>query len=393
MADDLAQYTDEDLLSALSDDDLKSIAGAESSVPQRTDRLPLKSQSDYSEYNLGDAAADTGKTVVNSLANLGEGTINAVKSVPQIPNAIIQGILHPIVTGKAIGGAIGRKIGQYNTMDKFAEKVSSDPFGFGSDVVNSALLAKGLIKVAPEVAKLKVPMPRAYNDRLVNTTGQSIVSKVQNAVIPLKQQYKSLTEPLVNKTVDSEVFQKALSVVPKSMHKDLMEKYGSTILDKNGNPHTTLGQLQAMELGLADDIVQPKYAQSINAASYDIAKAVKKIKEIRLSEYPEQTRTAILDLDKKFGPVINMSDFLLPKVSNKAGAINTKTLFGIVNNPADAGMREYLKGLKSLGVDLAPEMRILRGWSNRRNAKKFFGRVSGNVAEGATIGAVLKTGL
>lgn len=360
------------------------------SIP--SNRLSLKSSQSSDSYSYGDAAADTGKTIINSLANVGDSTINAIKSVPQIPNAIFQTLMHPIATGKAIGGAIGEKIGQYNTLDKFANKVSSDPFGFGSDVVNTALLAKGLINVAPDIAKIRVPMPKAYNDVLINKTGQSIVSKVQGAIQPLKEQYKSLTDPLVDKPVDSETFQKALSVVPKDIQKDLVEKYGSLVLDNKGKPQTTLGNLQAMELGLKDDIQQPKYGQSINAASYDIAKATKQIKQIRLSQYPDATKTAIETLDKKFGPVIDMTNYLLPKVSNKAGSINTKVLYSIFNNPADAGTRQYLSDLGRLGVDIKPEIQTLKGWVGRQRAKSFVKGVTGKIAEGATIGTVLRGG-
>lgn len=395
MSKAISEYSNEELLGSLSDEDLKQIAGiseSPSNPPQRSDRLPLKSSQNNSNYSYGDAAADTGKTVINSLANLGENTINSVKSIPQIPNTVMQAILHPIVTGKAIGGAIGDKINQYNSMDKFANKVSSDPFGFSSDVVNSAMLAKGLINVAPEVGKIKVPMPKIYNDALINSTGQSAVSKIQGAIAPLREKYKAATEPFVNKPVDADTFQKALSAVPKEMQKDLSEKYGSLIVDNRGNPHTTVGNLQKMELGLKDDIQQPKYGQSINAASYNVAEAAKKIKQVRLEQYPEATQKSILELDKKFGPVINMTDFLLPKMSNRAGAINTKMLFNVFKNPSDAGTREYLSGLKGLGVDLGPEIKTLKGWVARQNAKNFLKGITGKVAEGATIGTVLRTG-
>lgn len=391
----LSEITQDNQLQNIKLSDIGGSANFDNTQPiiqQPINRLSLKSNQPYNSYDYGDAINDTGKTIVNSLANLGDNTIGAIKNIPQIPNTILQTILHPIITGKAIGGAIGEKIGQYNTMDKFANKVSSDPFGYGSDVVNTALMAKGLIGIAPEAAKLKVLMPKAYNDALVAKTGQSIVDKVTGAVKPLKEQYKTLTEPFIDKPVDSETFQKALSIVPLELQKDLTTKYGTAILDANGKPQTNLGKLHSMELNLKDEIAQPKYAQSINAESYDIAKAVKQIKQIRLSQYPQGIQDAISILDKKFGPVIDMSNYLLPKVSNKAGAINTKTLYGIFNNPADAGTRDYLTGLRSLGVDLTPEMNTLKGWVGRQRSKSFIKNMTGKAVEGGALGTILKGG-
>lgn len=129
-------------------------APATTEIPQRTDRLSIKSQKPYTSYSYGDAAADTGKTVVNSLANLGENTINAVKGIGDVAGRVVTAPLHPIKAATDLGNAlyqapgaiikgVGDKIGEYNSMDKLASKVSTDPFGFGSDVVGAASLASG----------------------------------------------------------------------------------------------------------------------------------------------------------------------------------------------------------------------------------------------------------
>lgn len=114
--------------------------------PQRWDRFQLQSsQPDpNSTYNYGDALADTGKTVVNSLANLGENTINTVKSIPQIPGQLLNAVEHPIKTVGDIANSVGNEVNQYNSMDKLANKVSTDPMGFGSDVVGAGMMAEGL---------------------------------------------------------------------------------------------------------------------------------------------------------------------------------------------------------------------------------------------------------
>lgn len=146
-------------------------------APQRRDRFELKSSQPYSSYSYLDAAKDTGKTAINSLANLGENTLGTIKSIPQIPRAIGHAITHLGETASGIASGISNKVGEYNSMDKFANKVATDPFGFGSDVVNSVGIAAGARNLAkkamqPNVGKLTAQATKEYRTILRPTQGE-----------------------------------------------------------------------------------------------------------------------------------------------------------------------------------------------------------------------------
>lgn len=366
-------------------------------------RFDLKKESQpNAPYSVGDALTDSGKTLVNNFADVGDATrrmvANPLETAGNVAGGLVNSVLHPIETVKNIGSDLISKVknAPNRPVDAFLTGTALAS-GFQAPMTGSflpkslstpgAITKTAISKTSPLLGKLT---PKIYNDALVNQTGKNIVAKVEGAVAPLKKEYKALTEPLMNKPVDAETFQKALSVAPRAMQKDLAEKYGSVILDEKGRPQTTLGNLQAMELGLKDDIMQPKYGESINAASYDLVKATKQMKDVRLSQYPEQISGKIKDLDSKFGPLINMQKTLLPKVSTKSGLINTKTLYGIFDNVKDAGTRTYLRDLKKLGVDLTPEIKTLQGWVGRQRTKRFLKNFGGIAAEGTIIGKVLR---
>ena len=96
----------------------------------------------------------------------------------------------------------------------------------------------------------------------------------------------------------------------------------------------------------------------------------KKVKEIRLSQLPEEVQNAIRKLDKQFGSAIKVYDELLPKLADKNGKINTSFLFNTFKNPAQSGMRTYLNNLKSVDINLNSEINIIKGWVRRQAIKK-----------------------
>lgn len=157
---------------------------------------------------LSKAAIDTGSTILNSLTNLGNNTINAIKNIPQIPNAAFNAIAHPILTGKAIGGAIGNKINEYTNENTRANKISTDPFGFGSDVINTALLAKGAISASQSQA------------------GKQLLNTIQsNTINPIKQQINRIIQPnpsdLINKAqkLTTEILQPSKSELANALER------------------------------------------------------------------------------------------------------------------------------------------------------------------------------
>lgn len=215
----------------------------------------------------------------------------------------------------------------------------------------------------------KIPI---YNDKMVTNTAKDMIKKVQGKIEPLRALYKSTLSPFAGQVVDSDTFESALNQVPQSIKKDFIDAYGSKVTDAVGRPSTTVGNLHKMELELKDFIQQPKFADKISAADYNIAESAKTLKQIRMSQLPQETNEVIKTLDGQFGQAIKISDELMPKLTDKNGKINTKFLFNAFKNPADAGTRDYLKSLKGLGVDLTKETKVIEGWVKRQALKDSF---------------------
>ena len=307
---------------------------------------------------------------------LGAATTAGAAAIPGLAGKTLPSLM----AQQGISGAVAGGIGTYE--NRPAGAILGGILGAGVTGISGAVgnAIKGNSKLF-----------KAYNDKLVSDTVNSAAAKISAPLEAAKKEYNTLLKPVENKTVNGETFQKALSAVPKDLRQELIDKYGTLIVDEQGRPHTTLGNLQAMEMGLKDDIVQSKFGQSINANSYDIAKIVKQIKEVRLSQYPTNIRDEVLALDKKFGPINEAVKEMLPKITNRAGVANTKKVAAWIKDPENAGQRDYmLSDLKKLGIDLKPEVSVIRGWVNRQAQKKFVKTLGGITTEGTIIGKIIR---
>src|SRR5262245_42558082 len=155
--------SDEDLANRLANKypaykDLPSRLTTQPSQPvsqsPRNDRFQLKSDQPYQSYSYGDALKDTGKTAINSLANLGENLTQPIRHPIQTAKDFASAVAHPIQTARNFGGYVGER---YGSPEKIAKTVATDPFGFGADVAGTAYGVKGLTQIkAPKLPKPNV---------------------------------------------------------------------------------------------------------------------------------------------------------------------------------------------------------------------------------------------
>lgn len=110
------------------DEVAKKFGGSSSSKPQDK------------PYTYGDATYDTGKTIVQSAGNTIGNIIYPIRHPIQAAKGMASAVAHPIQTAKAIGQYAGER---YGSMDKLANTVSTDPFGFVGDVYGAAGVAGG----------------------------------------------------------------------------------------------------------------------------------------------------------------------------------------------------------------------------------------------------------
>ena len=384
-----------------------------SSQPQQPtqpqNRFTLKSSQLGGNYSYLDAVKDTGKTLINNFADVGDMTRNAVGTAIQHPfqtagniaGGALNILIHPRQTGEAAGHQFYSSMANAPTKPVEAglalagagtllspKQMALTPGSIQSRIAGTVGSKVGTL-VGQSVSKLK---PTIYNDAFVSNTVKSAISKVESVIKPLREMYKQANEPFINHPVDSETFRRALNVVPKSIRGDFASEYGTQILDAAGKQGTTIGNLQKMELELKDFIQQPQFGQKISAADFNVAEATKKLKDLRLSQLPKEAQDKIRALDKKFGPAIQASNELLPKLADKNGVPNTKFLYTTFKDPSRAGMRDYMRNLKAVGIDLTPEIKNVRGWVTRQGHKEFGKRIAERAVEGGVIGGVLKAG-
>lgn len=268
-------------------------------TPQRTDRLQLKSSTPYDNYSYGDAMSDTGKTVANGLADLGDNAINTVKSIPQIPGALASAAMHPIQTVGSIGQAVGNKVNEYNSMDKLANKVSTDPIGFGSDVVGAAgiasgigaikepLIAAGKVAIKPatwSMAKIKEAVSAGKDLKAVETelAGQpmkqlQLQTAIRDARTLNKASVSQMTENFKAKNQELNVQLDKLSQVQAGANKEKLQQ-----LFKNVSTTYRHGLDQAEE-SLA------KRGVEVTPVSYTNDVIEKTINELRDKGFPEDS--------------------------------------------------------------------------------------------------------
>lgn len=273
--------------------------GANNQSSQRSDRLSLKSDKPYSSYGYGDALADTGKTVVNSLANLGENTIKTIKSIPQIPSAISQAVQHPISTAGNIIQGFGSKIGEYNSMEKLANKVSTDPFGFGSDAVGAGVLAAGVPGVVKGIGGTSANVGKFFNfDQKALTLGQKVRQVAGAAKQAAVDKFGSSLDSLAKKNPSTTVSLQGIVDGIKN-NPDLPYEASSVfkktpiLRDMLKNPGDK-GYVSPAAVPLKDtqeiiNYINTKIPKSIKANSLDILDVQHDVRAAQLDAFPEMS--------------------------------------------------------------------------------------------------------
>lgn len=252
----------------------------EQASPVRKDRFVTKASQDYDSYGYVDAAKDTGKIIANSLADLGENTVNTIKSIPEMPAALVEAVKHPIRTGRTIIQSAKNKIGEYNSMDKFADKVSTDPLGFGSDVVGAVYGAKSALTAGKPVAKTVIKSAKGIPEG-INKAVSPIRDYAGNKVTAIRSGAKQYWKDEVKAYGDAiDSMAGNTSKVPSS---DLMQKLTKTMVDRK--LYDPLQQRWVTPLNKVDAQLIKSYqaiAREIdNGGNVDVSKVIREYQNIR----------------------------------------------------------------------------------------------------------------
>jgi len=161
---------------------------------QRQDRFKIKGSQPYDSYSYVDALSDTAKTAINSVANLGENITQPIFHPIKTVKSVASAVRHPLKTAQGLGGYIGER---YGSVEKLASTVSTDPFGYGSDVVAGTTLAKPVVRV---IKKAALGTPKAINT-MASPIRDYAGNKVTNIRSGMKKNWKDETTAF-GKTID-----------------------------------------------------------------------------------------------------------------------------------------------------------------------------------------------
>lgn len=143
------------------------------SPQQNPNRLSLKSEQSKGggDYNYGDAALDSAKTVVNSFANVGDAAmqpvLHPIKTATEAMTGIGNFIAHPINTIKDAGANLVSTNNPDN-VPNWAYGISHDPASFVTGVVGAGAGVEGIGAIGASIGNKAVGAGR-YFSRIKNT--------------------------------------------------------------------------------------------------------------------------------------------------------------------------------------------------------------------------------
>lgn len=143
-------------------------------------RLQLKDQSNAS-YSYGDALSDTGKTVINSFANLGDNITQPIRHPIQTAGAIASGvgnaIIHPVNTVKGIVNNI-TSTNNPDNVPNWAYVAHTDPLKFAGDIVSTGAGIEGAIGLSKGISNIAKNISPTLDKRIFNDFNKAINPRV-----------------------------------------------------------------------------------------------------------------------------------------------------------------------------------------------------------------------
>lgn len=148
------------------------------SINQPQTRFQLKKDQPYQNYSYGDALKDTGKTIINNFADVGDAARNIDKGIREHPvqaaknviTGLFDTIRHPIDTLKSTAVDLKNKV--INAPNK--------PIDAALTIAGTAMGAEGLTKGLIGVKNIIKPSSKVIEDKIFNDYNYITGTKIKN---------------------------------------------------------------------------------------------------------------------------------------------------------------------------------------------------------------------
>jgi hypothetical protein len=327
-------------------------------------------QNTQNQNQQGDAVSNTLKRLL-MMSTPGTAALQAgadfTKQIPPIEAGIAnpamkmqEGEFNPeVLFQEAMQGIAKEKVGEFGDLYRRlgAPDWIAAPLGMlnlGATLQAGAKAGKPLVKAATQGAqKIGKLLPSPINDAKVGSLIKKINDVVNSRVGEYKAAYSEAYKPFNETYLSADVLRQAREAIPAT--RQILDKqfFGNAPVDVKGNPVATVKQANELFFQLLKQ-------KETHAAST--------VKKIITSQLPKHVQSVIGELDSAYGPIIKAAknvDRLIGE--NKLTA--SQTMYNIINNPRHATARNTFTDLTKLGMDVTPQLKLLKKWVGRINAK------------------------
>lgn len=285
-------------------------------------------------------------------------------------------------------GLTGERIGEFGDVYTRAGATEKQSRGLG------LLTGAALTHVATGGAFLK-KLPKLHTDKLMVETSGKLASDITSKMSDLRSSYKMVYEPFNRNIVPFAKVREALNAIKGSrVSRDLFKRFTSRTLDKSGNPIVTVENLNNMRFWIDDLIKSPKeQLTKMGSSSQELLKLKSALSNLSVKQLSREGAKQIGVLNKQFKPLLDKGNAVLRDLVGPGGKIRTERLAKMFKNPDYSGSREFLRDLKSIGIDTADILKLFTQYAKREGVKKFAGRAGETALRWGLISGALRKGL
>lgn len=330
-----------------------------SPLNQRKDRFSLKSDTSNENYNYGDAALDTGKTILNTLANLGESVTQPIMHPIQTLKGLMQGagqaLSNPIGTVQAIGQDLTSTDNPDN-VPNWARSIHTDPLAFASAVVSTGALgemsANTALPFIKKIAKFDTASVQAKKAKTALDTVRTNLGKAKEIALMNTKDIPAEID------FSGNLSQKVINAIKNPIYKVDFTDEGGVV--------NNIGNLDKIKTALNDLVTTKDFVEAGNMEKRQIMQFAGKIRNSMVKVADDAGKPELGNSLKDYHEFMDnynkINDHLVDKYGD-AVADKLKSTFTLFKNA------ETKQAWKDVGVN-SPELKSIMSSMQKRELLK-----------------------